>query len=446
MNMKNAKEISTKHVDVIDGIRAISVIIVLVFHFWQQTWIFPDVKTPFLSFLHIRQISFTPFARVGYLFVDMMVLISGFLLFLPVARSILLGEPMDKWRVFFRKRAARILPSYLLCIAILFIYSLATGAYGTPIIWKTALRDLLLHLTFMHTWTIGTYFSTCLNVVLWTLAIEVWFYIIFPLIAMFIRRWKNESSPVFPLIRAGLTAVLMTAITLLYIYGYVLAPESAASVSINKALSSVGATINSGYTASVINQLPAFFGTYAIGLVGATIYVFLAKHLKRYWFVGLIGTALSILFIVFIVRMVKDCSKLDLASAQQWQVRERLKLSLVFMGFILSTAFSLGFWRFLFSNKLMVFLSAISYNLYIWHQWLCVKIKNDWRIPAWEGDTPPNQWGTPEGKAWSSNYALVITIAAFAVAILVTYLYERPMADLINGKKRLAAGTKKKTN
>ncbi len=73
--------IDCRHIDVLDGIRAVSVIIVLIFHFWQQTWIFPVIKTPWLAFVGITKIDFSNFATVGYLFVDMMVLISGFLLF-----------------------------------------------------------------------------------------------------------------------------------------------------------------------------------------------------------------------------------------------------------------------------------------------------------------------------------------------------------------------------
>lgn len=434
--MEKSKIVSTKYVDVLDGIRAISVIIVLIFHFWQQTWIFPTVRTPFLSFIGIRQIDFTPFARVGYLFVDMMILISGFLLFLPVARNVLSGEPMDKWSVYFRKRAARILPSYLLCIGILFVYGLLSGGYGKPVIWSKALKDIVLHLLFLHTWTIDTYFSTCLNVVLWTLGVEVWFYILFPLIASFIRRRKSEDRPWGGLVRAGIAAAVMAGITLFYVYGYALKPEGAFAIWADGALFRIHSSIRAAYKAITINQLPAFLGTYAIGLLGALAYTALAKKLNRGWIVGIIGTALSVLFIVMITKNVKGCASLPLEDQQAWQLTHRLSLALVFMGFILSTAFSLGFWRFLFSNKVMVFLSAISYNLYIWHQWLAVFIKYDLRLPVWSGDEPPNQWGTAEGAAWSWKYALIITVASFAIAALITYLYEKPMARLINGKKK----------
>lgn len=50
--------IDCRHIDVLDGIRAVSVIIVLIFHFWQQTWIFPVIKTPWLALVGITKIDF----------------------------------------------------------------------------------------------------------------------------------------------------------------------------------------------------------------------------------------------------------------------------------------------------------------------------------------------------------------------------------------------------
>ena len=71
------------------------------------------------------------------------------------------------------------------------------------------------------------------------------------------------------------------------------------------------------------------------------------------------------------------------------------------------------------------FIAAISYNLYIWHQWLAVRIKYDLRIPPWQGDTPPNQLGD---TVWMHRYLALIWCAAFAAAVLATYLVEKPAA------------------
>lgn len=101
-------DINCRYVDVADGIRGISVLLVLWFHFWQQTWLMPSYPTPFLEFLGIRELTPVHIRWVGYLFVDMMVLLSAFCLSLPVARCALLHEDMEDAVLFYKKRLARI--------------------------------------------------------------------------------------------------------------------------------------------------------------------------------------------------------------------------------------------------------------------------------------------------------------------------------------------------
>lgn len=57
-------DINCRYVDVADGIRGISVLLVLWFHFWQQTWLMPSYPTPFLEFLGIREL--TPCTSAGW--------------------------------------------------------------------------------------------------------------------------------------------------------------------------------------------------------------------------------------------------------------------------------------------------------------------------------------------------------------------------------------------
>lgn len=47
------KTIDTRHVDVLDGVRAAAILIVVWFHFWQQNWLMPIFDTPWLSFLGV---------------------------------------------------------------------------------------------------------------------------------------------------------------------------------------------------------------------------------------------------------------------------------------------------------------------------------------------------------------------------------------------------------
>lgn len=112
------------YIGILDGIRAYSILIVAGFHLWQQSWLQNLFPSNLLQFMGVRNFSLNWVPRTGYMFVDVMLLISGFCLFLPYARQMtdpLAPEP-DNLRTFFKKRAARILPSYYLCLLLYLIF------------------------------------------------------------------------------------------------------------------------------------------------------------------------------------------------------------------------------------------------------------------------------------------------------------------------------------
>ena len=184
-NMKNTEEINTHHIDVLDGIRSLAVIIVVWFHFWQQSWVSPSIQTPYLSFFNIHYISLDWLPRTGYIMVVMMLFLSGFCLYLPYARHIINGEPLPSTKSFFKKRVARILPSYIFCIITILLINIFTCAYTSPSFPLRdqsgfMLKDVLTHLTFSFNLFPDVSSNTLLNGVLWTVALEVQFYILFP--------------------------------------------------------------------------------------------------------------------------------------------------------------------------------------------------------------------------------------------------------------------------
>ena len=78
-------------------------------------------------------------------------------------------------------------------------------------------------------------------------------------------------------------------------------------------------------------------------------------------------------------------------------------LHFLFIIFIISSILSIKYYRFLSENKLMKFIAVISFNLYIYHQFIAVKLK-EFRIPYWTGDTPPNFLGDVK---WQWTYFLL---------------------------------------
>ena len=165
--MQKTNEFDIQHIGVLDGIRAVSILIIVWFHFWQQSWITPT--------------GFDWLPRYGYLFVDMMILLSGFCLFLPYARQMVYGDKAPSSKEFYKKRIARIAPSYYISILIiLFFFVLPNGEYKS---FSQAIKDILAHLFFIHNWFPDSMTYTHLNGALWTVAVEVQFYILFPLLA-----------------------------------------------------------------------------------------------------------------------------------------------------------------------------------------------------------------------------------------------------------------------
>ena len=112
-----AQTIDTKHIDVLDGVRALAVFGVLWFHFWQQSWIMPYIQTPFLARLGLSgTISLLFIPRAGFLLVDWLLFLSAFCLFLPYARAQMEQTPLPETRIFYKKRIARIVPSYFAAV------------------------------------------------------------------------------------------------------------------------------------------------------------------------------------------------------------------------------------------------------------------------------------------------------------------------------------------
>ena len=113
------------------------------------------------------------------------------------------------------------------------------------------------------------------------------------------------------------------------------------------------------------------------------------------------------------------------------QMTRRFPLSALGTLFVVSAGLSFSGITRIISCRPVRWLSMISYNVYIWHAYAAVKMK-EWHIPAYE--TPsPNQAGE---QPWQLHYTLLSLGVAIALGALVTYLIERPAAKLILRKKR----------
>lgn len=374
-------------IDVLDGFRALCVFLVGWFHIWQQGWLTPHFM------IGERYVSLDFLLRSGYLWVDGMLLLSGFLLYLPYAEK----KKSPSIGAFYCRRLIRIVPSYLLCIIPLFILACVRGDYASV---QDALADLLPHLTFTHTFFRRSYQTASLNGALWTLGVEVQFYLIFPFLA---RAFKKKPF---------LTWALMTGAA----FGFRWWVGKQADMSM------------------YFNQLPAFLDVYANGFAAAHLYSFLRKHLEQAFGkerggffpvrAGFTAVCCMGFYLLYIIAQNQAAAPV----IQQGQMDRRFPLSVVLSAVMVSAAFSLPPVRFLLGNYLMRFLSAISFQFYIWHQWIAVKLK-EWNVP-YSSFPEPNRQDEP----WRLPYTLLCFAIAIAAAAVITYCFERPIARKLRGR------------
>jgi peptidoglycan/LPS O-acetylase OafA/YrhL len=301
---------------------------------------------------------------------------------------------MPSMREFYVKRVMRIVPSYYFCVFVmLFFVAIPQGRYASL---SALLQDVLMHLTFTHTLSPATYLQTPLNGALWTLGVEMHAYLAFPLLA-----WGFIKKPY-------LTASLMMGAAFLY-RGFL--------------------QLYVTDTSMWFNQFPAFLDVYAIGMLAALAYVSLAKKFSRPRAgLRLTATVIACASVYAVILLMKSqASSNGYEAIRLSQMNQRFFLAAALAAFMLGLAFSFKGVRFVFSNPVMKFLSAISFNYYIWHQLLAVWLK-EWHIPPYMSQYP-NQAGE---QPWQLIYTLLCFGLAILLASALTFGLEKPAAALVH--------------
>ncbi len=193
------------HLAGLDAIRGGAVLFVLLLHCWAYT------TSPVMSF----SIPLTPFSiEIGHVLgrmgigVPMFFVLSGFLLSLPWHRAYYAGKPAPSIRTYLHRRLLRIVPPYWLMLILMLVLltnsTIVWGVVVSPDGWKGVIASFLF-LQQLFPVTSGGF--GLVNTSIWTLTIEMTFYLVLPWFVRFFlgNRWR-WSLP------------LCFAITLLYLY------------------------------------------------------------------------------------------------------------------------------------------------------------------------------------------------------------------------------------
>jgi peptidoglycan/LPS O-acetylase OafA/YrhL len=358
---------------VLDGLRGVAVLLVLWYHVWEISFL--PAPVPWLQFV----------PETGFVGVHLFFFLSGFVISYPFIAAAAAGGPAPSWAEFAWRRFVKIVPSYVLCIAVAYAIGYAQRQPGASLV-----PDLGSHLFFVHTWFPQRYGT--ISGVLWTLAVEVEFYFIFPLLW-----WCFKRLP-------WLTGAGMIAIA--WAWRAWLAHCCYAT-----------------YFPTYEENLPGYLDIFAFGMIAAHVFTRLGNRWRDsiwHWsapVVSLAGVGLfaASLQSLYAYRFAPEWSSV-------WQIGGRPLLGLAFAILALGFLASPRWWQRLLDNPPLRFLATISYNLYLYHQIIARELLA-WHLPAYVGDPHFD-------PQWQTRYTGIAFAATIAQATVVTYAFERPLLRL----------------
>ncbi|MGV7215567.1 acyltransferase family protein [Bradyrhizobium sp. UFLA05-112] len=173
-------ESGAQKIGAVNGLRGLAIMMVVVFHlfvpFTSSTPSFPGELDPNGLFAII--------AKHGFLGVNMFFVLSGFVLYLPYRTKKRAISRLADFSDFYWHRAARLLPLYY--IVVLVTVALHSKSPAGSHAWYLELGGLLSTLFIF----VPHGFMPPSNPVLWSVAVEIWFSLLFPVLVLLIARWS----------------------------------------------------------------------------------------------------------------------------------------------------------------------------------------------------------------------------------------------------------------
>ncbi len=182
MHLPQSETAGTKKLPVINGLRGIAILAVIYHHlatpFIQQGWGMAfGHRVPTVVFLILRN---------GFQGVALFFILSGFVLSLPYFSGQRSMTTFSDAMAFYRRRFRRLFPLYA-------IVSLVSLIFFYP--HRLLLQSLLLStVTFIFS---QKHFMITSNWVLWSLGVEIWFSVLFPIILVGVNRFGIRSILLF---------------------------------------------------------------------------------------------------------------------------------------------------------------------------------------------------------------------------------------------------------
>ncbi len=352
----------------LDGLRAVAALGVLVYHAYysvQANLVIGGLNTTFLW-------------NYGQTGVHLFFILSGFLLFTPYAKAMLEGKPLPSLRRFYARRALRIIPAYVVCLAILVALSLP------QYLSLTGLENIGLHLVFFHDDV--PLFNRAIEGPMWTLAVEVQFYLLLPLFTAVAGRLVGATRSrerVFVCVLGFIGGALLLRAIDTEIHGRLITLHGATKTI---------ATLVFWLTYGVQGKYLEVFG---LGMLGSVLFVIgqsaqrqrKRKHQRKYQRKALanstpgwpraVGRALFVGAFPVSVALAAWANSVNIETPPYFLLYHATDLAilcgplLVGLGYamlVMGALWSDGRIRAIFEWAPLRFVGLISYSLYLWHQ------------------------------------------------------------------------------
>jgi len=313
----------TRHLAALDGLRGIAIALVMVYHFWLITWFPTQFSLGPVSF------NIDVYAQAGMTGVTLFFFISGFCLFYPYAQTLFDGREPQTVSMFAYRRMLKILPSYYVGIALWIALGFAQFSSHDD-----AVRQVLTHVFFVHGFWSDT--NGSINGVLWSLATEVQFYVLFPAIA-----WIFMRKPLW-------TFVAMVVIGNVYRFG----------------------VVNLYDSGRLINLLPGTIDVFGAGMLAAWLFRYVSVKRPEFANRKAIATVVAAvgLFALYLSIDTVYNHRSDEHWGERWYLYGVPSIAFSMTILTLGSLFAYRWWQAALANPVLLLLSYLSYNLYLWHQ------------------------------------------------------------------------------
>lgn len=370
----------------LDGYRAIAAFMVLTTHVAFNTG---EIRTPVIGPL-LGRMDFG---------VTLFFLLSGFLLYRPWARAAMVDSRGPAVGGYALRRAARILPAYWVMVA----FTLLLLPEIQPVRWQA----WPVHLGMLHIYIPGFTLEGLTQT--WSLATELAFYILLPVLAWVAGRrgrGRPDASARFQLL------VLAGAVAIAWIF------------TVLRVTGGLGTSTITGY------WLPGFLDWFALGMAAAVIQVRLSMGGAPAWMRALRQVALATGWCLLIAAGLAVIAATPIAGPLTFDPASPNSLIIKHLLYGVIAAFLLlpGFlgvgdtreaatrgswWAALLASPIMVYLGTISYGVFLWHLVLLRFIQNALGLQVFAGGF----W-----IVWP-----LVVLASIAVASLSWFILEKPV-------------------